>query len=184
MFTLFIDTHAEIITVALYDGYKLIEKTKESHYSHSVYLATMVSDILKENDLTVQDIKDIVAVNGPGSFTGLRIGLSHAKTMAYALNVPIYLISTLTSYLVSNDANSNKVCILEDNKGFYVSEFDRDNNVIVEEKYLDNINDFKDTYIISNKLDVAKVINYAKNNPSINAHLVRANYVKRIEVEK
>lgn len=184
MFTLFIDTHGEIITVALYDGIKLVEKTKESHYEHAVYLSTMVRDILNENNLTVKDIKDIVAVNGPGSFTGLRIGLSHAKTMAYLLDVPIYLVSTLSSYLVSSDVDSNKVCVLEDNKGYYVSEFDKDNNVIFEEEYLEDISDFKDKFCVPMKLDIVKVIEYAKKSESINPHLVRANYVKRIEVEK
>lgn len=184
MYTLFIDTHAELITVGLYDGVKLLYKTKESHYSHAVYLAPMVRDILKENSLSVRDIKDIVAVNGPGSFTGLRIGLAHAKTLAYSLNVPIYLISTLTSYLVSSDEKDNKVCVLEDNKGYYVSEFDSNNNVVFPEEYLEDVNEFQDKFIVPMHLDVIKVIEYAKRSNPVDAHLVRANYVKRIEVEK
>lgn len=184
MFTLFIDTHGGLITVALYNKDKLIKKEQESEYSHAVFLAPMIDCILKENNLSVKDIKDIVAVNGPGSFTGLRIGLTDAKTLAYSLNIPIYLVSTLSAYLVSDSTNSDKVCILEDNKGYYVSVFDSSNNVIEEEKYVEDIGDYENLYRVSLKIDVEKVIEYAHKKDNVSAHLVRANYVKKIEVEK
>lgn len=184
MFTLFIDTHGELIIVALYNEDKLIKKEQISEYSHAVFLAPMIDSILKENNLTVRDIKDIVAVNGPGSFTGLRIGLSAAKTLAYSLNVPIYLVSTLSAYLVSDDNNTDKMCILEDNKGYYVSVFDSSNNIKVEEKYIEDIEEYNDIYKVPLKLDVKKVVEYAFKSESVMAHLVRANYVKKIEVEK
>jgi tRNA threonylcarbamoyl adenosine modification protein YeaZ len=184
MFTLFIDTHGETISVALYDGKELFLKTQESEYSHAVYLAPMIKTILEENNLSVKDLKNIVAVNGPGSFTGLRIGLSEAKTLAYLLNVSIYLISSLTSYLVSDDSECNKTCIMEENKGYYVSVFDKDNNSIMEETFVEDINDFSLNYIVPMKLDVVKVINFALRFEPVNAHLVRANYVKTIEVLK
>lgn len=184
MFTLFIDTHGELITVALYNEERLIKKEQESEYSHAVFLAPMIESILKENGLTVKNIKDIVAVNGPGSFTGLRIGLSAAKTLAYSLDIPIYLISTLSAYLVSNDYSGDKMCILEDNKGYYVSVFDSNNNIKVEEKYIEDIKDYKSFYEVPLVLDVKKIIDYAYKSNNVDVHLVRANYVKKIEVEK
>ena len=184
MYTLFIDTHGEIITVAVFNGNEVIEKSKESHYSHAVFLAPMISEVLSDNNLSIRDIKDIVVVNGPGSFTGLRIGLSFGKTLAFSLGISIYVISSLSSYLVSSDYNGNKVCVLEDNKGYYVSEFDKFNNVILEECYLEDISSFKDKFIVPQNLDVKKVIEYAKDSGPVDSHLVRANYVKKIEVEK
>ena len=183
MYTLFIDTHDELITVALLNEEKVIEKTKESLYSHAVYLMPMVESILKENSLTVKDIKDIVAVNGPGSFTGLRIGLSAAKVMSYSLNVPIYLVSSLSAYLVSSDIKGNKEAVIEDNKGYYISVFDENNNSLVEETYKEDISEFNYPKV-DEKLDVRKVVNYAKSFEPAKTHLVRANYVKKIEVEK
>lgn len=181
--TLFIDTHDSLITVALYDGSKSIIKTQESLYSHAKYLMPMIDDILKENNLTVKDIKEIVAINGPGSFTGLRIGLSAAKTLAYSLNIPIYLISSLTAYLISSDIKEDKMAVIEDNKGYYVSACDKDNKFILEETYREDISDLNYTKV-KEELDVVKVIEYAKNSNPVDAHLVRANYVKKIEVEK
>lgn len=184
MYTLFIDTHSELITVALYDGEKLVCKTQESEYSHAVYLTPMIESILKENELTVRDVKNIVAVNGPGSFTGLRIGLSSAKTMAYLLNIPIYLVSSLASYLVSSDSIDLKTCILEDNKGYYVCVFNKNNECVQDEIYVEDISEYQNNYIVPLKLDVKKVILYAFRSKPVLAHLVRANYVKKIEVEK
>lgn len=182
MHTLFIDTHSELITVALLDD-KVITKTKESHYKHGVYLMPMIRSIILENNLTVKDIKNIVAINGPGSFTGLRIGLSAAKTMAYLLNVPIYLISSLTAYLVSSDINEDKMAIIEDNKGYYISVFSKDNKIVEEEKYVENIDNYN-YKVVENKIDVKKVVEKALSTNSVPCHLVRASYVKKIEVEK
>lgn len=183
MYTLFIDTHAEVITVTLYNDENFFLKTKESVSSHAVYFMPMIENILKENNLTVKNIKDIVAVNGPGSFTGLRIGLSAAKTMAYSLNVPIYLISSLTAYLVSSNLKEDKMAVIEENKGYYVSVFDKDNNSIKDEAYTESLEGYSYKKV-EEKLDVPSVINYALKAAPVNAHFVRANYVKKIEVEK
>lgn len=183
MYTLFLDTHDSLITVALYNEKDMYVKTKESMYSHAVYFMSMIESILKENNLTVKNIKNIVVVNGPGSFTGLRIGLSAAKTMAYSLNIPIYLISSLTAYLVSSDIQKEKLAVIEDNKGYYISAFDKDNNQVIPEIYVESLEGYN-YEIVTNTLDVKRVIEYALKSIPTNAHLVRANYVKKIEVEK
>ena len=90
---LFIDTHDELITVALKNNDELFVKTKMSEYSHSVYTMPLIESLFKENNLNVKDLNKIIVVNGPGSFTGIRIGLSIAKTMAYAVKLDIVFIS-------------------------------------------------------------------------------------------
>lgn len=184
MYTLFLSTHSHLITVGLVSEDKLIVKTQESEASHAVYLVPMIDTILKENNLTVKDIKDIVCINGPGSFTGLRIGLSVGKTMAYSLNIPIYLISSLTSYLVSDNKECDKICILEESKGYYISIFDKNNNIKQKECFITDITPYENIYKVKEELNVRKVVEYAKKSNSINPHLVRANYVKTIEAER
>ena len=179
---LFIDTHDELITIALKNKENLFIKTQESEYSHSIYTMPMIESIFKENNLEIKDLEKIIVINGPGSFTGIRIGLSIAKTLAYALNIKINTISSLTAYLVSNNTNDNKKAVIEDNKGFYVSVFDKDNNVIVEETYTEEDNyDYQE---VEKKLDVEKIIKYMENKESENPHFVKANYIKKIEVER
>ena len=178
---LFIDTHAELITIALKNKKDLFIKTQESEYSHSIYTMPMIESIFKENNLKVKDLKKIIVVNGPGSFTGIRIGLSIAKTMAYALKIDINTISSLTAYLVSNNTNEKRKTVIEDNKGYYISIFDENNQIVGEEYYSeeDNVNLPK----VEEKLDIEKIIKYCENIRSENPHFVKANYVKKIEVE-
>ena len=178
MYTLFLDTHGEVITVGLYNGEDLFVKTKESHYSHAVYFTPMIKDILSENKLGFKDIKNIVSVNGPGSFTGLRIGLSVGKTLAYTLNVPIYLVSTLDAYLVSDDYEGKKICVTQDTKGYYIK------GTGINEKYVNDISSYENYYKVSEVLDVPKIVHFALKSEAVPAHLVRANYVKEIEVNK
>jgi tRNA threonylcarbamoyl adenosine modification protein YeaZ len=179
---LFIDTHSELITIALKTKDHLFIKTKESEYSHSVFTMPMIEEIFSENKLDVKDLKKIIVVNGPGSFTGIRIGLSIAKTMAYALKIDINTISSLTAYLVSNDNNKTRAAVLEDNKGYYISVFDKDNKPVKKEYYSEN-NDSKYEEV-PHTLDIEKIIDYCSNMKSENPHFVKANYVKKIEVEK
>lgn len=179
---LFIDTHASLITIALKNKKDLFVKTQESEYSHSVFTMPMIESIFKENNLDIHDLKKIIVVNGPGSFTGIRIGLSIAKTMAYALKIDINTISSLTAYLVSNDTNEKRKAVIEDNKGYYISVFDENNKNIVPEYYAEE--DKEDYPQVEEKLDVSKIIDYCKDMKSENPHFVKANYIKKIEVEK
>ncbi len=179
---LFIATHTELITIALKTKDNLFIKTKESEYSHSIYTMPMIEEIFRENNLNVKDLDEIVVVNGPGSFTGIRIGLSIAKTIAYALNLKIHTISSLKAYLISSDINEDKMAVIEDNKGYYICAFDKDNNTIVEETYLEeNPYTYKE---VDYKLDINKIIDYCNKFESENPHHIKANYIKKIEVEK
>lgn len=180
---LFIDTHDELITIGLKNGEELYLKTQESEYSHSIYTMPMIESLFKDNNLNVKDLKKIIVVNGPGSFTGVRIGLSIAKTMAYALNVDINTISSLTAYLISNDNGEKRRAVIEDNKGYYISVFDENDNNIIPEFYSED-DEYSEYKTVESKLDVNKIIDYCKNMKSENPHFVKANYVKKIEVEK
>ena len=180
---LFIDTHDELITVGLNNGEELYLKTQESEYSHSIYTMPMIESLFKDNNFNVKDLKKIIVVNGPGSFTGIRIGLSIAKTMAYALNIDINTISSLTAYLISNNNGEKRRAVIEDNKGYYISVFDENDNNIVPEFYSEN-DEYSEYKTVESKLDVNKIIDYCKDMKSENPHFVNANYVKKIEVEK
>ena len=178
---LFIDTHDELITIALKKDDDIYIKEKMSESSHSIFTMPMIEEIFKESNSNVKDLKKIIVVNGPGSFTGIRIGLSIAKTMAYALKIDINTISSLTAYLVSNDEGKKRKAVIKDNKGYYISAFDENNNRIVSE-YYSSVDDLEYP-CVEKKLSVKKIIDYCDNLKSENPHFVRANYVKKIEVE-
>ena len=179
---LFIDTHDELITIGLEYNDKLFIKTKESEYSHSIFTMPMIKEIFEENNLNINDLDKVIVVNGPGSFTGIRIGLTIAKTLAYTLNIKINTISSLLAYLISNNNNEKRMAVIEDNKGYYVSAMDENNNIIVKEQYIENNN--YDYQQVEHKLDLNKIIDYCNNLESENYHHIKANYIKKIEVEK
>lgn len=67
------------------------------NYSHSEQLHVFIQEVVEKASLTLSDIDAIAVSKGPGSFTGLRIGVSSAKGLCYALDVPLISVATLKS---------------------------------------------------------------------------------------
>lgn len=186
MYKLFISTYSELITIGLFKDNKLLmQKEKESEKSHSIYLVPMIDEILKENNIECQDLKEILVVNGPGSFTGIRLGVTVAKTLAYTLNIPIKTISSIEAISVSIK-EPNKIITISDTKGKYLGIFE--NNQLVHELiYLKNadyeqyIKKYNYPIYEDSKLDLQSINNYSLEIASTPAHAVKAIYIKEIE---
>lgn len=74
-----------------------LKEDYSNNYSHAERLHLFIDEILKENDLTPQDLDAIAVSKGPGSYTGLRIGVSAAKGLCFSLDIPLISVPTLTS---------------------------------------------------------------------------------------
>ena len=79
------------------DDFLLAQSYQHSGLTHSRTLLPMVEDMLKNSELSLDDIDLIAVANGPGSFTGLRIGVSTAKGLVWAKDLPCAACSTLES---------------------------------------------------------------------------------------
>lgn len=93
-----IETGTEICSVALARDGELIslrENTEGRNHAHS--LALYIQEILDENDIYAEELDAVAVSGGPGSYTGLRIGISTAKGMCYAMNKPMIAIGSLHS---------------------------------------------------------------------------------------
>jgi tRNA threonylcarbamoyladenosine biosynthesis protein TsaB len=73
----------------------LCKEIAEEGYSHAEKLHVFIEDIIKESQLTIKDLKAVAVSKGPGSYTGLRIGVSTAKGLCYALGIPLISVDTL-----------------------------------------------------------------------------------------
>lgn len=73
----------------------LCREIAEQGYSHAEKLHVFIEEILKETEVSARDLKAIAVSKGPGSYTGLRIGVSAAKGLCYALEIPLISIDTL-----------------------------------------------------------------------------------------
>ncbi len=188
MYTLFISTFNELIIIGLLkDGKVLDIKEKESNRNHSVYTMPIIENILKDNNIDTNYLNEIIVVNGPGSFTGVRIGVTIAKTFAYTLDIPIKTITSLEAYVVSSESDKNKLIYISDLKGKYIGYFNKDNEMLTNYIYLSNkefdnyIKDKKEYIIDNSKFDLEKIYDYLKNKDSINPHLVNPIYIKGID---
>ena len=92
-----IETATKQCSVALAQGEKLLacEELAEEQYTHAEKLHDFVNQVVTKSNLSFSDLDAIAVSKGPGSYTGLRIGVSAAKGLCYALNIPLLAHSTL-----------------------------------------------------------------------------------------
>ena len=188
MYTLFISTYDKLITIGLLKNGSLKDiKEIESNQNHSTLVIPTIDNILNSNDITTSYLNEIIVVNGPGSFTGVRLGVTIAKTLAYTLNIPIKTITSLECIAVSTDTLTNKLTVISDLKGKYIGYFDKDNNLLdnytylKKEEYEEYIKDKENFIISSTKFDLEKIYKYLKIKEPINPHIVNPIYIKGID---
>ena len=90
-----IDTSTSTATVALQVEKNIYVKDLNDTQTHSQKLLPLISEILQEHNLKIKDIDTYICGNGPGSFTGIRIGASTIKALAQVTNKEIFGVSTL-----------------------------------------------------------------------------------------
>ncbi|MCR5482985.1 MAG: tRNA (adenosine(37)-N6)-threonylcarbamoyltransferase complex dimerization subunit type 1 TsaB [Bacilli bacterium] len=192
MYSLFIDTHNVDINLALYKEGKLVDsRVKSSSLHHSDNIMPLLAELLKSNNIDVHDLSEILCVNGPGSFTGVRLGVTIAKTLAFTLKLPIRTITSLEMFALSIDSESDKLVIIKDLKGCFGGLFTKDNELKGEYFYKSNQefedyvekNDLRDK-IVDNKVDFDKLYDFFMTKETINPHKVNPIYIKVIEALK
>lgn len=192
MYSLFIDTHNVDINLALYkDGELVDSRVKSSSMHHSDNIMPLLAELLKSNNVDVHDLGEILCVNGPGSFTGVRLGVTIAKTLAFTLELPIRAITSLEMFAVSTESENNKLVIIKDLKGCFGGLFTKDNELVGEYFYKNNqefedyveSNNLRDK-IVENKVDFNKLYDFFMTKETINPHKVNPIYIKVIEALK
>lgn len=205
MINLFIDTCTKYLILALYEDNDVIEYLQiEADNNLSVLLLPKIDELLKKANLKINDVDRIYVVNGPGSFTGIRIGVTTAKTIAYGLKKEICTVSEL-EVLASVDTEKKYIVPLIDARRNFVYTGIYKNNLelVLENKYVNfdefynnilNNYDINDILFVSNdnfnikteipNINVWKVIEKHKNDVSINPHSVNPVYLKLTEAEE
>lgn len=152
MLILGISTSSNIASVALSKDAECIKELNiNNNKTHSETLVPLINELLSETNIKLQDINLIACDNGPGSFTGIRIGISTVKAIAESLNIPVVAVSSLEG-LAYNISSSECICSLIDarNNQVYCGLFDS-NHTLIGNYMADDIN------------AVLKVINQTKN---------------------
>ena len=109
------ETSAKSASVALFDGNRLLgESYQNTGLTHSQTLMVMAEDLLKQCGLTAQDVTDVAVAAGPGSFTGVRIGVAAAKGFAWGAEIPCHGVSTLEAMALGLGIYEGYICPVMD----------------------------------------------------------------------
>ncbi len=110
MMILAIETTGPLASVALIDEESnIIQSVNKTSYSHLEELAPMIKSILQEQNLSKDDVEAIAVSRGPGSFTGVRIGMATAKALAYVWDKPILEVPTLKSFAFTAENKTGEI---------------------------------------------------------------------------
>ncbi len=117
-----IDTSGSVACVSIARGGNLLAlKQNEAQSEHASFLQPAVRQLLQELKIKINSIDAVAVVNGPGSYTGLRVGLASAKGICYALNKPLITIGTLPlmaqsalRHLLHEDLSNTLLCPMID----------------------------------------------------------------------
>lgn len=134
MYILSLETSAKFASVAiLKDGTILDTITADNQYKHAVTVLSAVSEILKKNCIGIHEIDCFAVDNGPGSFTGIRIGITIIDAFSYVNGKKVIPVSSLEALFNSVDSNeSGTVCCIIDarNDNFYAAAYRNNKNIL------------------------------------------------------
>lgn len=190
-----IETSGKVCSVALYINNSYKEINLNTGLTHSETLFPNVNQLLNDNNLQVKELSYIAVSNGPGSYTGLRIGISCALGLSIVDNIKIRYVNTLKALNYNiNDFISNNNIILNENDIIVsildakanrvylgLSRFNAINNFIIEkivsiDELIEMLNEYNDDfYILGDGVDIYKDIISSRYNKQ-NIHFLAEDY--------
>lgn len=195
---LFIDTSTLYLNVAIIDNNTIVFNHKEKvEKDMSSKIIPIIDEGFKNCSFSIKDINKIFIVNGPGSFTGIRIGVTVAKTIAWTLKIDLIPLSSL-EFIASTASNKKYLVPMIDARrgNVFAGIYDQELNNILPDELISyeqlskkiNENYEQISYHLENNIkpdgDILKVINKHLFDKSVNPHALKPNYLKLTEAEE
>lgn len=131
-----IDTSGSYLTVAASGEKKCVIYKEDCQLSHSAIVMDAIENSLFNAGIKLSEADIIACALGPGSFTGIRIGISTAKALAYAENKKVLGVTTFESFAYNVNDEREKLVAIDANHGnFYICAFSADNKVIMPPRF-------------------------------------------------
>lgn len=201
---LYVDTSSNFLYSGIVENDKILAEIKEEFGQNLSEVALpKIVELFDKTNLKAKDINKIIVVNGPGSFTGIRIGITIAKVYAWSLNIPITTISSLEAMAISSENEKLHIPMINARRGYvYGAIYDSSYKEILKPRHIEldklmkYLNDKEDYEIISNdnfddeikreRYDpsILKIVNYFKDKETINPHSVNPEYLKLTAAEE
>jgi tRNA threonylcarbamoyladenosine biosynthesis protein TsaB len=183
MKVLVIDTATNLLVVGLKNDDKNIIRTRLGKNDNAAYLVNEIEVLLNEENIKLENLDKIIVGIGPGSYTGNRVAVVVAKTLAYSKNIKLEKISSL---LLLSSGYENITAAIDARRGFYFANNHSFGKSISGDNYisLDKLKENKD-YIILNentiKVDLDIIINNSEEVKDV--FLLEPNYLRKTEAE-
>lgn len=185
MYSLIIDTSTKFLYICLVKDNTIVREVKEeSNRNHAPGSVVRIEEILKENNIKINNLDEVIVGIGPGSYTGLRIALTIAKMICSFMDIPLKTISTL--FLMSSGYDGLVVPVIDARRGNYFSAAYNDKTILedklrTKEEIENSIKDF--TYIDEDmfNVNVSKVLKNAVKVKEVDA--LTPNYLRMTEAE-
>ncbi len=154
MFTLLLDSSNTSLTVGLAKDNLLLEEISyEAWQSQSEHMIPEINKLLEKYKVENKDLKEVVVAIGPGSYTGVRIAITIAKTIATVLDVKVYTISSLRC---QKDGKNPSICVINARSNrSYIGVFEDqkiiiDDCIMTNDKVLEYINEHPNYVVCGN----------------------------------
>ena len=181
-----IETSTKNCSVSLTESGSVIamKQINDGKYSHNENLHTFIVDVLKEADKKLNDLEAVAVSKGPGSYTGLRIGVSAAKGLCFSLDIPLISISTLQSLALQVQAEDAYIVSMLDARRMEVYSAVYDESTILvreiraeilEDNSFEEFLNKKTVYFIGDGVEKTKTLISHKNAIFIDDKLPTAN---------
>ncbi len=203
MIELYIDTSTSYLYSALLKDKKILSEVKKEYgQTLSKEALPEIISLFEKNHLTPQDVDRLYVVVGPGSFTGIRIGVTIAKTFAWTLQKEIVPVSALRAMALSYQGEKEyQMPVIDARRGYvYGAIYDKKGNAIVEDSYLPytTLEEQAQSYEIATISNSAsfqekaenyapnflKIVEYYQQEKPVNPHLINPIYLKKTEAEE
>jgi tRNA threonylcarbamoyladenosine biosynthesis protein TsaB len=191
---LVIDTATDYLYLALIEGDNVLDYYyKKGKRDHSVNLMIEIDRIFKKRELRISDLDEIIVGIGPGSYTGLRIGVVVAKMFGWNNNIPVRTVSSLA--LIASSYQGSKLILAEidarrGNSFLGVYKNNGKSLEIVNKEELTNLEKYKESLkeefeVVSFGVpDIIKILNSSLLETVDDIHLLNPNYLRKTEAER
>ncbi len=188
---LFIDTSNNLIISILENNKEIYCFNSHETNQTSAQVMPILDEALTKTKLNIKDIDKIFVINGPGSFTGIRVGVTIAKTIGFCLNIPIIPLSELELLATTNTNTDYNISLIDARRGYvYGAIYDKNLKPYFKEQYIllsELEKKYPDSYTIitdTAKIDILKIIQKHELDKPINPHQLNPNYLKKTEAEE
>jgi len=191
---LVIDSATKYLYIALYDDLQCLGKYyKSGNNDHSTKLMTEIERIFLDNNTKIADLDEIIIGIGPGSYTGLRIGVVVAKMFGWNNDIPVKTISSLALIASSYDGEEYILTEIDARRGnSFIGLYKNQGKglILAKDEILTNLEDFKNSLenpyqvISEGEMNMEKILNSKLLSEIDDIHSLNPNYLRITEAER